>query len=90
MTIVNLTITILPVLGLVTHLIPHRFAPNGTLYLRSTVESWRTLLGHLPALPDVRKFPEETWEWTIGRDFKDRVIGGGYISVSQHCYLKNK
>lgn len=29
-------------------------------------------LGHLP---DKRKFDEHTWEWTIGRDFADRVLG---------------
>eukprot|EP01041_Mallomonas_annulata_P009255 gene9255-19212_t len=27
----------------------------------------------MPQLPDVNHYPEETWEWTIGRDFKDRV-----------------
>ena len=31
----------------------------------------------LPELPNVIKYPEETWEWTIGRDFKDRVAEAG-------------
>ena len=61
--------------GLVTRLLPNHLSPNGTSYLASTVRGWKNVFGHLPALPDVKKFPEETWEWTIGRDFKDRVIG---------------
>ena len=28
---------------------------------------------YLNSLPDVHKYPEETWEWTIGRNFKDQV-----------------
>lgn len=29
----------------------------------------------LPELPDKIKYDEHTWEWTIGRDFSDRVLG---------------
>jgi hypothetical protein len=61
--------------GLVTQFLPYSASPNGTEYAQVNERSWRTVLQHLPALPDVQQFPEETWEWTIGRDFKDRVIG---------------
>ena len=47
------------------------------------------MLGHLPALPDEVKFPEETWEWTIGRDFKDRVIGRDIV-VKILCTIENR
>lgn len=32
-------------------------------------------MANLPQLPPEDKYTEETWEWTIGRDFKDRLDG---------------
>ena len=34
---------------------------------------WRKVVSALPELPSLLKYPEETWEWTIGRDYKDRL-----------------
>jgi hypothetical protein len=34
--------------------------------------------------PGVEKYPEETWEWTIGRDFKDRLAGEGRVERSSN------
>ena len=36
-------------------------------------------------LPSVLKYPEETWEWTIGRDSKDR-ISGTFITIRMITY----
>lgn len=38
----------------------------------------------LPVLPDLSKYPEETWEWTIGRDFKDALAdtAGYYLDLA--------
>jgi hypothetical protein len=38
--------------------------------------NWGKVMNSL-VFPDVEKYPEETWEWTIGRDFKDRLAGEG-------------
>jgi hypothetical protein len=61
--------------GLVSQFVPLARAPNGTAFLRMTDASWAKVHSVLPSLPNETQFPMETWEWTIGRDFKDRVIG---------------
>ena len=33
------------------------------------------LINDLPILPYSDKYKEDAWEWTIGRDFKDRLNG---------------
>jgi hypothetical protein len=47
--------------------------PNSEEYSDMSDYTWDIVHRLLPELPDVKKYPEETWEWTIGRDFKDRV-----------------
>lgn len=59
--------------GLVSRFVPMHSAPNGTVFQSYVYQSWRHVLGSLQTLPDLEKYTEETWEWTIGRDFKDRV-----------------
>ena len=39
--------------------------------------AWNKVTNKLPQLPSVVKYSKETWEWTIGRDFKDRVAESG-------------
>ena len=51
--------------------------PNATTYMKSNAIHWKKVMNILPELPSVIKYPEETWEWTIGRDFKDRVAEAG-------------
>ncbi len=76
--------------GLVSLFVPFAASPNGTQYLQSTQQSWGTVLQSLPQLPDVAKYSEDTWEWTIGRDFKDRVMGERRCILLQHdCWLAN-
>ena len=60
--------------GLVSRFVPISSAPNGTIYRSYVHASWQHVLQNLRQLPNTQKYPEETWEWTIGRDFKDRVI----------------
>ena len=39
-------------------------------------------------LPDPVQFPMETWEWTIGRDYRDRIAGILHFKFSSdHNYL---
>lgn len=49
--------------------------PKAAEYLQTTKVGWDIVMKHLSQLPDSHQFPPETWEWTIGRDFKDRVAG---------------
>eukprot|EP01034_Spumella_vulgaris_P036659 gene36659-45221_t len=60
--------------GLVSQFVPFANAPNGTVYLNNVLTEWNKVMQVLPRLPNVTKYGEDTWEWTIGRDFKDRVI----------------
>jgi len=38
---------------------------------------WSDVSAYLSVLnlPDPVQFPMETWEWTIGRDYRDRIAG---------------
>jgi hypothetical protein len=68
-------------LGLVTQFVPKIKAPNGTHYKQLVSRSLRVVLKALPSLPDLQKYPQSTWEWTIGRDFKDRIAGKVYDPI---------
>lgn len=59
--------------GLVSQLLSVRQLPSATQYSALAIAAWQRVLSFLPRLPHVSKYPEETWEWTIGRDFKDRL-----------------
>lgn len=63
---------LLPV-GLISQILPIPRLPNAFLYSHMCFGSWERVLSFLPMLPDLQKFPEETWEWTIARDVKDRL-----------------
>lgn len=60
--------------GLVSAITPRKSLPSAAEYLRTNNRNWKRVFEALPELPDPVKYPEETWEWTIGRDFKDRVV----------------
>jgi hypothetical protein len=47
------------------------------MYVRVAHHSWERVGAAVAVttLPDPVQYPEETWEWTIGRDYRDRVIG---------------
>ena len=57
---------------------------NATLYRMKNAEIWHLISTVLPDLPDQRKYPPTTWEWTIGRDFKDAVMSTGsyYLEIA--------
>jgi hypothetical protein len=46
-------------------------------YYQETQAVLNVLTESLSTLPNVYKYPETTWEWTIGRDFRDRLIDMG-------------
>lgn len=46
---------------------------NATLYQHLLYDNWDAVTTVLPTLPDADKFPEEMWEWTIGRDYLDQI-----------------
>ena len=60
--------------GLVSKIVPHSRLPNATAYNLWNQQCWQLVVKNLN-LPNMTKYPEETWEWTINRDFRDRVIG---------------
>mmetsp|Transcript_21047 Transcript_21047/g.30398 ORF Transcript_21047/g.30398 Transcript_21047/m.30398 type:complete len:795 (-) Transcript_21047:201-2585(-) len=59
--------------GLVSRVFSQDNVPSGIRYTSIVRESWKAVRSALPSLPDEAKYPEETWEWTIGRDYKDRL-----------------
>jgi hypothetical protein len=56
-------------------------AVTPAMYVRITHHSWERMGAAVAvtSLPDPVQYPEETWEWTIGRDYRDRVIGTSAI-----------
>lgn len=42
-------------------------------YRATAVKAWRDVRAILPVMPDTTKYSEVTWEWTIGRDLRDRL-----------------
>jgi len=71
--------------GMVSQFRPRTDRPKAAEYLQSTKVGWDIVMKHLTQLPDHKQFPEETWEWTIGRDFKDRVAG--MLCYTMHGHL---
>ncbi len=72
--------------GLVSKFTQILHVPNGTVYSTIAENSWLTVQTYLPRLPDTEKYPEETWEWTIGRDYKDRLMGKYYF-IEIHFFI---
>jgi hypothetical protein len=66
--------------GLVSEFVPVHGIANGSVYLPKLVNSWEVVQSYLASLPSIDKYSEETWEWTIGRDYKDRLQGKQLIS----------
>jgi hypothetical protein len=61
-------------LGIASEILPHDLLPKANGYQKSLLSVWKKVLGKL-RFPSTDKYPEETWEWTIGRDFKNRLEG---------------
>ena len=40
-------------------------------WLNASDRAWATVHAALPSLPSVEKYDEETWEWTVGKDYWD-------------------
>jgi hypothetical protein len=87
--------------GLVSKIIPQKLSPNGTAYSSWNQMNWVHVSKNLDRLPSMEKYTEETWEWTINRDFRDRVMGAWvaffllqhperiYLHLSNPTYLTN-
>ena len=76
-------------LGLVTQYIHKSKAPNGTLYNKLSMKSLRKVLNILPvdSLPSGQNYDPSTWEWTIGRDFKDKITGIYTMTYTHMCNI---
>eukprot|EP00606_Chrysophyceae_sp_TOSAG23-5_P000375 GSChrysophyteH2.ASY1.ANO1.179.1 assembled CDS len=59
--------------GLVGRFVPTQALPDGNVFQTYVASNWQYVLKNLRELPNLAKYTEETWEWTIGRDFKDRL-----------------
>ena len=46
---------------------------NVEKYRQISLEAWKVVTKHA-RLPDERKYPEETWEWTINREFFSHMV----------------
>lgn len=60
--------------GLVSRIVPKEHRPDGAAFQEMTEASWQGVLSRLRHLPDLDKYTEETWEWTIGKNLKQRVV----------------
>lgn len=60
-------------LGLSSRIYRKSDIPHPSDYMYMNENSWSKVATTLHTLPDLKKYPPETWEWTIGRDVTDRV-----------------
>ena len=63
--------------GMTSRILPISQAPNATIYADMCHQYWGQVMPLLTPFPDPIKYSEETWEWTILRDFKDRLADTG-------------
>lgn len=69
--------------GMTSRILPISQSPNATIYAKMCQQYWRQVMPLITPFPDPIKYPEETWEWTILRDFKDRLADtGAYLLQS--------
>lgn len=62
--------------GLVSKITPLHALPTASEYTTPMEQSWEVVASNvLQRLPEESKYSEETWEWTIARDMKDRLVG---------------
>jgi hypothetical protein len=60
--------------GLTQQLVRMERSPSAVAYSAKNTKEWLQLSRHFAALPDLTKYPETTWEWTLGRDYTDKII----------------
>ena len=61
--------------GLLSRLHPRSRGPvDIDSWLRESRHAWDHVHANLPKLPDLEKYSEETWEWTVARDYWDHRI----------------
>jgi hypothetical protein len=48
-------------------------------WIEGSNHAWKQIHDALPVLPSVKKYNEETWEWTVGKDYWDhRATSAAY------------
>ncbi len=62
---------------------------NATIFRTDNNYNWHIATRALPSLPDTKKYTEETWEWTIGRDFKDSLADTGAFLLDNAIKIAN-
>lgn len=68
--------------GLVSRITPRHALPSAERYSSSLLQAWSVVGDHvLRRLPEEAKYSEETWEWTIARDMKDRLVGACNVNA---------
>jgi hypothetical protein len=57
---------------------------NPLEYCYGVIKSWKIVMndGYNYTFPSEKKYPEETWEWTIVRDTKDRLVDSSSYLLS--------
>jgi hypothetical protein len=79
--------------GLLKRIVPKNRPYNKLEYskwIEGSNHAWKQIHTALPALPSVEKYNEETWEWTVGKDYWDhRATSAAYklemVSSPKNC-----
>ena len=68
--------------GLLKRIVPKHRPFNALEYstwIEGSNHAWKQIHDALPVLPSVKKYNEETWEWTVGKDYWDhRATSAAY------------
>lgn len=62
--------------GLVSRIVPKEKSKLPSVHkfenwLEASDHAWKAVHSALPSLPSIEKYDEETWEWTVGKDYWD-------------------
>jgi hypothetical protein len=65
--------------GLLKRIVPRGHGPDFSSWLKSSKGAWEDVHSALSTLPPQDKYNEETWEWTVGKDYWDhRALSAAY------------
>lgn len=69
--------------GLTQQVLRKPDSPSSIVHMKQNNAQWLKISKTLPHLPDLQRYPEETWEWTIARDYIDKVTDTAAYRLSK-------
>ena len=69
--------------GLTQEIVRKEKSPSPIAHAKQNSNHWQKITNLISHLPDLQRYPEETWEWTIARDYLDKVTDTAAFRLSK-------